>query len=92
MRTGACQVLGADQFFSFCPDDDGRGLLEGSGTIEAGVLNLPLFTLNCANGQSVGFPTVFSLDRSNGMLIEDTDGPPPSITFHRLSSRLRGRF
>jgi hypothetical protein len=80
------------QFFSFCPDDDGRGLLEGSGTIEAGVLSLPLFTLTCANGQNVGFPTIFSLDRSNGTLIEDTDGPPPSITFHRLSPRLRGRF
>ena len=88
---GTCQVLGSDQFFSFCPDSEGRGLLEGTGTIEQGVLSLPEFTLTCADGTSVGFPTIFSLDRRNGTLIEDTDGPPAAITFHRLSPPLRGK-
>jgi hypothetical protein len=90
-RDRTCQVLGSDQFFSFCPGSEGRGLLQGTGTIADGVLDLPEFTLTCADGTSVGFPTIFSLDRRNGTLIEDTDGPPATFTFYRLSPRVQRR-
>jgi hypothetical protein len=90
-RDWTCQVLGSDQFFSFCPDSEGRGLLEGVGEIEEGALDLPEFTLTCADGTRVGFRTIFSLDRRNGTLIEDTDGPPATFTFHRLSPRVDSR-
>jgi hypothetical protein len=45
-----------------------------------------------ANGDAIGFPTDFALDRSNGTLIENTDGEPATITFHRLSPRPRHRL
>jgi hypothetical protein len=90
-RERTCRVLGSDQFLSFCPRAEGRGLLEGEGRIEDGVLNLPEFTLTCADGTSVGIPTTFSLDRRNGTLVEDTDGPPATFSFHRLSPRVRDR-
>lgn len=95
-----CEVLGSDQFFSFCVVDEGegreilqgRGFLQGSGTIEDGVLVLPGFVLTCADGRATpAFPTTFTLDPANGTLIEDTDGPPPTIVFHRLSPKLGRR-
>jgi hypothetical protein len=88
---GACRVLGSDQFFSFCENSGGRGLLAGTGSIENGALAVPDFSLTCADGSATPeFFTRFSLDRRNGTLVEDTDGPPPTITFHRLSAPVRG--
>ena len=84
------ELYKSDQLFSFCPGPEGRGLLEGGGGIEDGVLNLPVFALTCANGDTVGFPTTFSLDRRNGTLIEDTR-PPATFSFHRPSPRVRDR-
>jgi hypothetical protein len=45
-----------------------------------------------AHGDAIGFSTDFALDRSNGTLIEDTDGEPATITFRRLSRRPRHRL
>jgi hypothetical protein len=88
----SCRVLGSDQFFSLCEASEGRGLITGTGTVEDGVLVVPDLALTCADGSKTPeFETTFTLDRSNGTLIEDTDGPPPTIVFHRLSSPVRGR-
>ena len=77
-----CRVLGAEQFFSTCDDHGGRGMLAGVGTLEDGVINVPEFALTCPDGTAFTLATIFSLDRRNGTLIEDTDGAgdpdPPS--------------
>jgi hypothetical protein len=83
-----CRVLGAEQFFSLCDDHGGRGVIKGSGTIEGGVFSVPDFTLTCADGTAFTAATVFSRDRRNGTLIEDTEGAPATLTLHRLSPRV----
>jgi hypothetical protein len=82
------QVLGSDQFFTTCDDLGGRGILEGLGMLEDDALHLPEFTLICGDGTAIAFPTTFSIDGKNGTLVEVTDGPPASQTFHRLSPRI----
>ena len=84
-----CRILGAEQFFSSCDDHGGRGIIEGTGTIEGGVFNVPDFTLTCADGTAFALATNFSLDRRNGTLIEDAEGEPETMILHRLSPRVR---
>ena len=86
-----CRVLGAEQFFSTCDDHEGRGIITGTGAIEEGVFHVPDFTLTCADGTSFTLATTFSLDRRNGTLSEDTDGPPAPLILHRLSPRVERR-
>jgi hypothetical protein len=88
-----CRILGAEQFFSSCDDHGGRGIIEGTGTIEGGVFNVPDFTLTCADGTAFTLEANFSLDRRNGTLIEDTEGEPEPETMilHRLSPRVESR-
>ena len=85
-----CRILGAEQFFSSCDEHGGRGIIVGVGTLEEGVINVPELTLTCPDGTSFTLATVFSLDRRNGTLIEDTDGAPATQILHRLSPRVRG--
>ena len=56
--------------------------------LEDDALHLPEFTLICGDGTAIAFPTTFSIDGKNGTLVEVTDGPPASQTFHRLSPRI----
>ncbi|MGH6904757.1 MAG: hypothetical protein ACREIR_18675 [Geminicoccaceae bacterium] len=84
-----CRVLGAEQFFSTCDDHGGRGIIEGTGTIEEGAFNVPDFTLTCAEGTAYTLATIFSLDRRNGTLIKDPAGEPATLILHRLSPRVR---
>ena len=88
-RTG--RVLGAEQFFSTCDDHGGRGMLAGVGTLEDGVINVPEFALTCPDGTAFTLATIFSLDRRNGTLIEDTDGAPATQILNRLSPRVGSR-
>jgi hypothetical protein len=86
-----CRVLGAEQFFSTCDDHGGRGIIEGAGTIEDRVLNVPALTLTCPDGASFTLAAIYSLDRGNGTLLEDTDGAPATQILHRLSPRVGSR-
>ena len=72
-----CRILGSDQFFSFCDDHGGRGILDGTGTLERGVIEVPDYALTCADGTRIVLPVAFSLDRRNGTLLEDFGPPPP---------------
>lgn len=92
----SCTVLGSDTFFSLCVDSDGRGILQGDGTIRGDVLSVPAFTLTCADGTTaVTVPTTFTLDRGTGTLVEQVDPTVAptiqSITFHRINAPLRQR-
>jgi hypothetical protein len=84
-----CRVLGAEQFFSTCDDHGGCGIIEGTGTIEERVLNVPVLTLTCPDGASFALAAIYSLDRRNGTLIEDTEGEPATLILHRLSPLVR---
>jgi hypothetical protein len=87
----SCRILGSDQFFSFCDDHGGRGILEGTGPLENGVIEVPDYALTCRDGTRIVLPVTFSLDRRNGTLLEDFGPPPPEIQiYHRLSPRVRG--
>jgi hypothetical protein len=87
-----CRILGSDQFFSFCDDHGGRGILDGTGTLEEGVIEVPDYTLICGDGTRIVLATTFSLDRRNGTLLEDFGPPPPEIQiYHRLSPRVESR-
>jgi hypothetical protein len=81
----ACQVLGADTFFTFC--NGSRGLLQGTGSIAKGVLSVPNFTLTCfETGHSVPAATTFEPDRRNGTLVQHSSNPQiKPITFHKIS-------
>jgi hypothetical protein len=52
-------------------------------------LNVPVLTLTCPDGASFALAAIYSLDRRNGTLIEDTDGEPATLILHRLSPRVR---
>ena len=87
-----CRILGSDQFFSFCDDHGGRGILDGTGPLENGVIEVPDYALTCRDGTRIVLPVIFSLDRRNGTLLEDFGPPPPEIQiYHRLSPRVERR-
>jgi hypothetical protein len=81
-----CHVLEVEEFFSNC---DGPGTVAGVGTLEDGVIDVPEFTLTCPDGTTLTVATILSIDRSNGTLIVDTEGPLPTQILHRLSPRVR---
>lgn len=50
---------------------------------------MPVLTLTCPDGASFALAAIYSLDRRNGTLIEDTEGEPATLILHRLSPRVR---
>jgi hypothetical protein len=64
----------------------------GDGTERIGILAAVALAgevLTCADDTSFTAPTIFSLDRRNGTLIEATEGERAQI-LHRLSPRVHG--
>jgi hypothetical protein len=68
-----------------------KGILDGTGTLEGDVINVPDFALTCPDGARFAFATIFSLDRRDGTLIKDRDGEPLTQILHRLSPRVDSR-
>lgn len=86
-----CRVLGAEQFFSSCDEHGGRGVITGVGTLAEGVIEVPELTLTCPDGTRVVLQAIYSLDRRNGTLLEDTEGAPLTQILHRLSPQVDRR-
>lgn len=84
-RDGHCHVLGSDSYFTICASSEGRGRLEGEGTIQGRVLTVLDFMLTCADGESLSIRVTFTLGPRHGMAVE-APAPEdiPSITLHKL--------
>ena len=87
---GTFKVSGNATFLMFCGGTD-RGLIDGIGVFENGVLNTNV-SLTCFNdgGRTIeGLRSTYTLDRKNGTLTEQRlfEVEPP-IIFHLISSPL----
>ncbi len=87
---GTFNIIGQEPYTNGCGGD--RGLVTGSGVLEGGVINSYDFTLTCFNGRGpfTDILTVFTPDKLNGTLIEQTNCVncdfPPTI-LHKISNR-----
>jgi hypothetical protein len=85
-QDGVCEILVAETAFTFC-DGSSDGLGRGTGSIDAGVLEVPDFTLSCfATGTVIDINPKYTPDFGNGTLVQegDTPGVEP-IVYHKVS-------
>jgi hypothetical protein len=83
-----CKVLGSDTFFSFCASSNGRGSLEGTGTISGTILRVPGLTLTCANADTFSVNASFHRTYRYGhptLVQEVDDASVLPITLHKIS-------
>lgn len=69
----------------------GRGRLAGGGTLRDGIMAVPESRLTVRTARPSTLAAIFSLDRRNGTLIEDTDRAPATGILHRLGPRVGSR-
>lgn len=87
---GTFSVSGNATYFMLCGGTD-RGLINGTGVIENGVLKTKVSLTCFNNGRTIGgLESNYLLDRENGTLTELRKfGVTPPIIFHLISPRPR---
>ncbi len=85
---GTFSVSGNATYYTMCGGTD-RGLINGTGVVENGVLKTKVSLTCFNNGRTIeGLETNYVLDRKNGTLTElRRFGVKPPIIFHLISPR-----
>lgn len=85
-QDGVCEVLVAETLFTVC-DGSSEGLGRGTGSIDAGVLQVPNFTLTCfATRDVIRSAVEFTPDFQNGTLVQRGDDPDfEPVVYHKVS-------
>jgi hypothetical protein len=85
-RDGVCEILVAETAFTVC-GGSADGLVRATGVIEAGVLQVPDFTLTCfATGTVTHGAVEYTPDFQNGTLVQQGDDPAfEPIAYHKVS-------